>query len=70
MKYKSKNLAHLNVTPKENPRHFISFAKIVCRLIVENIQAGSDYKKAKIQTYNRLKKECPEILSQWLKYHK
>ena len=44
--------------------------EIVCGLIVENMKAGSDYKKAKTQAYNRMKKECPEILSQWLKYHK
>jgi len=43
---------------------------IICGLIVRNMKAGVSYQKAKSQAYNRLKKECPDILSMWLSMHK
>ena len=43
---------------------------IICDLIVRNMKAGASYQKAKNQAYNRLKKECPDILNTWLSMHK
>jgi len=44
--------------------------EIVCNLIVQNMEAGSTYEKAKDQAYNRLQKESPAVLEFWLNYHK
>jgi hypothetical protein len=49
-----------------NSEERIRINEIVCNLIVENMKAGSDYDKAKDQAFNRMNKECPEVLAAWL----
>jgi hypothetical protein len=43
---------------------------IVCELIVKNMEAGFNYKKAKTAAFNRMNKECPEVLTAWLARNK
>ena len=40
--------------------------EIVCGLVVRNMQAGSSYKQAKEQAFNRFQKEYPEMLNTYL----
>jgi len=40
--------------------------KIVCKLIVGNMENGSTYKQAKKQAFNRLNKDFPEMLRIWI----
>jgi hypothetical protein len=44
----------------------IRINEIVCNLIVKNMKAGLAYKKAKTAAFNRMNKECPEVLTAWL----
>ena len=40
--------------------------EIVCNLIVKNMKAGLNYKKAKTAAFNRMDLEYPEVLRAWL----
>ena len=44
--------------------------RIICDLIVKNMENGSSYKKAKTQTFNRLEKDSPEIINLWIGLYK
>ena len=39
---------------------------IICNMICKNMKAGSTYKEAEKQTFNRMKKEQPAVLNLWI----
>ncbi len=52
------------------PENYKTATEIIKKLILGNMKNGSGYEKAKDQTFNRLNKEFPQLLSDWCNHIK